>query len=116
MKIKHVFCAVACSVAVVMLAGCEDASTKVVIVVTPADAAVDVRGAVTLSASVPAAEAETRNLYYPLVWTVSNPEIGGLRDVAGNSAVYFAGNVAGVNTVTVRDQAGAEGIASVTQQ
>ena len=103
--------------AVVLLAGtgCEKTTTSKTLEVTPAASEIGPRVAVVLTAAIPAAESETRQLYYPLEWTVSDGSLGSLRDAAGNSAVYVANDVEGVNTVTVRDQAGAEGIASVLQ-
>ena len=109
---------VAMGVAVLVLlgaAGCEKAVTGRALEVTPPGAVVAPRGSVRLTAGIPEAEKESRQLYYPLVWTVSNPSLGFMRDAAGDSAVYEAYNAEGVNTVAVRDQGGAEGIASVTQ-
>ena len=96
-------------------AGCERTTTSAVIDVSPEAAALDIRGAVTFTASVPESERETRQLYYPLEWRVSNASLGTLQHSAGDTAVYVAGDVAGVNTVSVRDQAGAEGVAAITQ-
>lgn len=97
--------------------GCEKTTTSKALDVTttPADAKIDVRGSVTLKAAIPEAERETRTIFYPLEWTVSDSSLGTVREAAGDSAVYVANDSEGVNTVTVRDQAGAEGIASITQ-
>ncbi len=102
-------------IVVLFATGCEKTTTRAVIEVSPDAAAVDIRGAVTFTASIPEAERETRQLYYPLEWQVSNPGLGSVRQTAGDTAVYVAGDSEGVNTITVRDQAGAEGVAAITQ-
>lgn len=104
--------------AVVLLTGvgCEKTSTSQTLAVTPPASEIDLRAAVVLTAAIPAAESETRRIYYPLEWTVSDGALGSLRDAAADTAVYVASDSEGVNTVTVRDQAGAEGIASVVQK
>jgi hypothetical protein len=96
-------------------AGCEKTTTRAVIDISPEAAAVEAKGAVTFTASIPEAERETRQLYYPLDWQVSNPGLGSVRQTAGDTAVYVAGDSEGINTITVRDQAGAEGVAAITQ-
>ncbi len=102
-------------IVVLFATGCEKTTTRATINVTPASAELDIRGAVTFTAAIPESERETRQLYYPLEWRVSNEALGSLRQTAGDSAVYVAGDMAGVNTVSVRDQAGAEGVAAITQ-
>lgn len=96
-------------------AGCEKTTTGIVIVLSPPDADIDVSSAVTFTASVPEGDLKTRTLYYPLEWSLSKPGLGTIQQSAGNTAVYVAGKTEGVNTVTVRDQMGAEGVASVSQ-
>jgi|GEM_PF-2903987 hypothetical protein len=54
-------------------------------------------------------------LFLPLEWSVSNPGLGQILASGGYSAVYRSVGGEGVNVVIVRDQAGREGIASVTQ-
>ena len=103
------------SLLVMVCAGCEKTTTGIVIVLTPPDADIDVSSAVTFTASIPAADSATRTLYYPLEWSVSKTGLGTIQQSAGNTAVYVAGKTEGVNTVTVRDQMGAEGVASVSQ-
>ena len=49
----------------------------------------------------------------PLVWSVSDPARGILRASGGLTAVYEGQNVAGNNTITVRDQGDNSGIAVV---
>ena len=96
-------------------AGCEKSITTRSLDITPASAVIPVRGGVSLKASLPVAEQDERQIYYPLEWSVSDGTLGGLHNIAGDSAVYVAGNRAGVNTVIVRDQMGAEGVALITQ-
>lgn len=54
------------------------------------------------------------NLFYPLEWRVSNPQLGFILSSVGNSAVYqsYQGAV-GANIVYCRDQAAREGQAVV---
>ncbi len=104
--------AAAMAAVVVFCAGCEKTETGMTLTVTPATSVINANDAVLLTASLPECE---RVIYYPLVWSVSDSRIGFLRDAAGDSAVYEAYNAEGVNTVTVRDQSGAEGMSSVIQ-
>jgi len=110
-------------------AGCEKTTTEKTLevtltaaisenenVVTPAANEIEPRAAVVLTASVPKTTNETYRIYYPLEWTVANGALGSLRETAGDTAVYVANDVEGVNTVTVRDQAGSEGVAAITQK
>jgi len=103
--------------AVVLLAGtgCEKTTTGKTLAVTPAASEIGPGQAVALTAAIPQADREKRQIYYPLEWAVSNGALGSIRDAAGDTAVYVAGDSEGVNTVTVRDQAGAEGVASIAQ-
>lgn len=57
----------------------------------------------------------TRDLSMPLEWRVSNPDLGSITHSSGSSAVYARTANNGENTVTVRDQYGAEGVAAVKQ-
>ena len=56
------------------------------------------------------------DLSLPLVWSVSQPALGQITWSSGRSAIYTRTGGAGVNTVIVRNQYGAEGLATVTQQ
>lgn len=103
--------------AMMLASGCEKTTIRKALDVTttPADAKIDVRGSVTLKAAIPEAESEIRIIFYPLEWTVSDSSLGTVREAAGDSAVYVASDIEGVNTVTVRDQTGSEGVASIIQ-
>lgn len=57
----------------------------------------------------------TRDLSLPLEWRVANPQLGTITQSAGFMAVYANSGQVGVNTVSVRDQYGAEGFAVITQ-
>lgn len=95
--------------------GCEKTTTSKSLVVTPAASEIEPRAAVVLTAAIPGTTNVTNRIYYPLEWTVGNGALGSIRDTAGDTAVYVANNVEGVNTVAVRDQTGVEGVASITQ-
>lgn len=57
-----------------------------------------------------------RDLSLPLTWTEEHPELGIIRrPTAGYSAVYQRTPRTGINTITVRDQYGAEGYAYIYQ-
>jgi len=60
--------------------------------------------------------AELGTLSMPLTWAVSNPLLGGITTSSGNQAVYTRTRRTGINTITVQDQYGAQGIATVTQE
>ncbi len=98
-----------------VLSGCESTTRQMTLELTPPSATLVPEGSVLFTARVPDAERETREIFLPLVWSVSDTGLGWIVNAAGSSAVYVAGTGEGVNTVTVRDQSGAEGIASVTQ-
>jgi len=53
------------------------------------------------------------SLTLPLVWSVSDPGRGTIRASGGVTAIYESKNLAGNNTVTVRDQGDNSGIAVV---
>ncbi len=50
-------------------------------------------------------------VYMPLIWSVDTPALGTIKTSGGNSASYESFGIVGVNTITVRDQAGREGLA-----
>lgn len=52
----------------------------------------------------------------PLEWSVANPALGRIMAVGGYSAVYESYGPRGQNYVSVRDQAGREGIAAIEQR
>jgi hypothetical protein len=56
-----------------------------------------------------------QTLSLPLAWVVSNSRLGYILSSSGQQAVYVRTSATGVNTVTVRDQYGAQGYATVTQ-
>jgi len=57
----------------------------------------------------------TREIVLPLEWSVSNPEIGSITSTSGYSAVYTRNASNGINNITVFDQSGTKGEATVDQ-
>ncbi len=55
----------------------------------------------------------TNTLYFPLHWSVDHPDLGTIKASAGNTAAYESTGLRGNNVITVKDQAGREGIAVV---
>ena len=97
------------------LVGCEDVHTSgQAITVTPSSQALGASSGET--AVFTASAATNATLFLPLVWSVSNPSLGSISGRGGLSAVYTSTGRTGGNTITVRDQGEAEGVASVTQQ
>lgn len=56
-----------------------------------------------------------RDLSLPLEWSAANAQLGSIAGSSGYTAVYTSTGRSGVNTITVRDQYGVEGVASVEQ-
>lgn len=98
------------------LVGCEDASDNS-LVVTPPSVTIYTTNTASQAQVFVASLANTNSaLYFPLVWSVSNTNLGVIAGQEGASAVYTSTNHLGVNIITVRDGGGREGIASVTQE
>jgi len=55
-------------------------------------------------------------LALPLIWTVSDNSLGTIKSSAGLAAIYESKGKVGNNTITVRDQGQAEGLAVVNQR
>jgi hypothetical protein len=100
------------------LAGC-DSSSGYPIAITPSSATLGGDANRDQSVVFTAALAEggdTNNVIrYPLVWNVADPSLGAISGSGGNSAVYQRTSRKGRNTITVRDQADGEGVATVQQ-
>ena len=58
----------------------------------------------------------TQALSLPLEWSVVNPALGSIVARAGYGATYAANGNPGDNVIVVRDQYGAEGMATVRKQ
>jgi hypothetical protein len=104
--------------AVLLPTGCEEAKGTVGIQISPpsADLTASTRGGQTFTVlGGTNAVANIRPLALPLIWSVADPSLGTIVEAAGYSAVYQRTTKRGVNSVLVRDQYGAEGIAGVTQ-
>ncbi len=55
-------------------------------------------------------------LALPLTWAVSDPNLGQIAAASGNTAVYKRTRSRGINIITVTDQYGLSGIATVKQE
>lgn len=103
------------SCAVLAMVGCETTESMdgaITVTVSPAGDLTGRLATATLTAAAPTNAA----LALPLVWTVADPALGGIRASSGMTAVYESTGRVGNNVVTVRDQGQAEGIASITQR
>ena len=99
-------------VAGLVIVGCESTQTSDnVITISPASVTVTNDWAtLTFTASM---ASSNLSLALPLVWSVSDPARGIIRASVGLTAIYEGQNVAGNNTITVRDQGDNSGIAVV---
>ncbi len=97
-------------------AGVGHTGVAMALIVTPDHAVIGPNESLTLTASLPDGADEDVVLHYPLEWSVEHPALGSIRRASGHSAVYESTLWSGVNVVTVRDQAGAEGLATVEQR
>lgn len=104
------------TVVLLVAVGCEKTQTGIVLEVAPSVSTIPPLGTVVLRISIPDATNSTQKIYYPLTWTVSKASLGTIQEAVGNSAVYVATTIEGVNTVIVRDQTEAEGIALIETQ
>ncbi len=94
--------------------GCETTeSSDTVITVTPASP--ELKGSLAIQ-TFTASGVASNELALPLIWTVSNPNLGVIRSTAGLSAVYESTGKVGNNIITVRDQGQAEGMATAIQR
>ena len=94
------------------ISGCEDRDTDKNISVTPQSTDLIGTGdTVVLVAADPVSD-----IVMPLVWTVSNPSLGGIMSSSGDSAVYESNGTRGQNSITVRDDSEREGVAVVEQR
>jgi len=94
------------------IVGCESTqTTDNVITISPASVALTNDWATTtFTASM---TSTNLSLVLPLLWSVSDPARGTIRASGGLTAIYEGKNVAGNNTITVRDQGDNSGIAVV---
>jgi hypothetical protein len=100
--------------AVFLVTSCENVQTAQDSVLNVNPAMLVVTGRVVATFSVSTLNTNGQ-LYLPLEWTVSDPELGTIDHSDGLTAVYMMNDRVGVNTITVRDQAGASGLAVVDQ-
>jgi hypothetical protein len=102
------------------LTACEETEQGTAISVTPDTAVLTGSGDSIVFTATPAVDGLVTNgvdsLFLPLEWEVSNPDIGKIQRSGGYSAVYESNGRVGQNFITVRDQAGSEGVALVEQR
>lgn len=96
------------------MVGCDTTETSdIVITVTPS--APELTGA-RATTTFTAAGSVSNALALPLIWTVSDPNLGVIRSSVGVSAMYESTGRKGNNIITVHDQGQAEGMATVIQR
>ncbi len=101
----------------VALTGCESTgTTDSAITITGSSSNITGKAAVTLTAVLAGGTNSTTSLALPLVWTVSDSFLGGIKSSAGVTAIYQSTGKVGNNAITVRDQGDSEGVAVVSQQ
>lgn len=103
------------TVVALAVVGCEtteSASDAIVVTVSPSTELTGSLATATLTVNATTNSA----LALPLVWTVSDPNLGTIRASSGLTAVYQSTGRVGNNVVTVRDQGRAEGIATIVQR
>lgn len=118
MKKLKVFCSVLVLSAVVMLglsmlAGCESANGLAGVQLSPSSATISpTSNSVTFVATL---NVTNTTLALPLTWSLANGSLGRIVGSSGLNAVYVGNGQAGNNVITVKDQYGNEGAASITQ-
>jgi hypothetical protein len=100
--------------------GCESTDTADSLSITPSDATI-IGTSNVVEFSVGGSTNTTsgsglRTLSLPLEWRVSNALLGHISVSSGTVATYVRYAPNGINTIYVKDQYGAEGHATVTQQ
>jgi len=105
-------CALASMLVITMLVGCESEGT-VALTVDPPYA--DLSGGATNQNQTFTVVDGLRSLSLPLEWQVSNPGLGHIGASGGSTASYVRTGGSGDNSISVRDQYGAEGVATVHQ-
>jgi len=102
-------------VALLLSVSCESTTTNTHIAVEPSSVELTKKGdVVSFTATYsPGDESTSNTLYMPLVWTVSNPDLGQISATGGRGAVYECYGIVGDNAITVKDQGSAEGVAIV---
>jgi len=98
-----------------ILAGCEEAKGTRALTVSPSF--VDLAGAGSTNAATQTFTVADglRDLSLPLTWSVSDPSLGYIGRQGGISASYVKTKAHGDNSIIVRDQYDAEGVATVRQ-
>ena len=120
---RSAICTLAFSVSIVLtgilLTGCDDTDGTDGLTVSPSSYTMtseETTKSFTASGSGSSSNAtDSTDLALPLTWTTSNDGLGSITHSDGWSAVYTRGSANGNNTLTVRDQYGNEGYATVKQ-
>lgn len=95
------------------LSGCENGGT---VALTVSPSFVDLSAGGSNSIQTFTVTDGLRDLSLPLMWSVSDPTVGYIAGSGGDSASYARTSVSNRdNSITVRDQYGAEGVATVRQ-
>ena len=95
--------------------GCETTDGTSGLTVTPSESALSGASNSVVFTVSDATNSNLRVLSLPLEWSVSNPALGSINERGGYSAVYVRNSGNGANVIRVKDQYGAEGIATVHQ-
>jgi hypothetical protein len=105
----------AMAVGALFVAGCEQGDGTTALVVQPSAVDFTSASASNIMQQTFVATNGTRTLSLPLEWSVSNPGLGTITSAGGFSATYTRFEVQGDNTILVKDQYGAQGVAAVHQ-
>lgn len=113
-KTSAMWVALAVGAVMAFVIGCDTTkSTDTVLTVTPASKDLTSAGeTATFTVSVTG----SNTVALPLVWTVSDSTLGGIKESSGLTAIYQSSGKIGVNILTVKDQGESEGIATVNQK
>ncbi len=100
--------------------GCDDVDVGRALVITPGTSTIEGQDATVLLTAEPAEDSVTSSnlnsaIYLPLEWSVSDGRLGRIESSGGYGAVYTSTGIVGQNSIQVRDQSGAEGVAVVNQ-
>lgn len=106
-------------VAAMTLTGCEQGDGTTALTVDPVEVNLTTATGTNRTSITFTVIEGLRDLSLPLEWKVSNPYLGNIAWASGTTATYapasLTGSNLGVNVITVKDQYGAQGQASVIQ-
>ncbi len=114
MKNFILFCLAVVSLSVALFfCGCETADETSGLSISPSTSTCSNKGDVVYLSVGGTFSNAVNTIVLPYMWSVSDPSLGGIQGEGGNSAVYVSNGGSGANVITVRDQTGAQGVASV---